>query len=304
MADSLVFYPPRRLGTLIHLILLLLFLGMGILGLVQMAEVQAGKAFIAAVMPVLLALVMVPFLFYRLLALNRSSYQLERNGIRLTWGLRSEDIPMDAVMWVGDAQDLDYHLPRPILSLPGSVLGARTLPGGKPLEFLASSQRRLVVIITLQRAFAISPADPAAFLAAFKKLAEFGSLTPLEARSVFPQLLITRSYADRWTRILLIAGLLLALALLAWVSLEVPKHAQIALRLSPDGTFTADDLVPGIQLMLLPVLNLAFFTADLVLGFYFYRHPATQPLAYLIWGSSVLASLLFLVAVYNLLRFA
>ena len=92
--------------------------------------------------------------------------------------------------------------------------------------------------------------------------------------------------------------------LLAWVSLEVPNHAQIALRLSSSGASAAEDLVPGIQLMLLPVLNMAFFAADLVLGLYFYRHTETQPLAYLVWGCSVLASVLLLVAVYYILRAA
>jgi hypothetical protein len=300
VSDLLVFHPPRRLGTIVLLVLVAVFMGTGVLGLVQMAEVQAGMAFLASIVPVALALVLVPFLFYRLLALQRSSYVLERDGIHLMWGLRSEDIPMEVVMWVGDAQDLGYALPRPFSSLPGSVLGTRTLPDGKPVEFLASSQRRLVVIVTPDRAFAISPADPAGFLGSFRRLAEFGSLAPLEARSVFPQVLISRSWADRWTRILLVAGLLLALALLVWVSLEVPNHAQIALHISASGA-SAEDLVPGIQLMLLPVLNMAFFAADLVLGLYFYRHPETQPLAYLVWGGSVLASVLLLLAVYYIL---
>jgi len=303
VSDLLVFHPPRRLGTIVHLVLLAVFLGTGALGLIQMAEVQAGMAFLASIVPVALALILVPFLFYRLLALQRSSYVLERDGVHLMWGLRSEDIPMDAVMWVGDAQDLDYALPRPFTSLPGSVLGTRTLPDGKPVEFLAASQRRLVVIVTPYRAFAISPADPAGFLSSFQRLAEFGSLAPVEARSVFPQVLISRSWADRWTRILLVLGLLLALALLVWVSLEVPNHTQIALRISPSGA-SAEDLVPGIQLMLLPVLNMAFFAADLVLGLYFYRHPETQPLAYLVWGCSVLASMLLLGAVYYILQAA
>jgi hypothetical protein len=303
VSDILVFHPERRLGTILHLVLIGVFLGAGAMGLLQMAEVQAGTAFLVSIVPVAMGLVLVPFLFYRLLALQRSAYVLERDGVHLTWGLRSEDIPMEAVMWVGDARDLDYSLPRPFTSLPGSVLGMRTLPDSKPVEFLASSQRNLVVIITPQRAFAISPADPARFLSSFRRLAEYGSLAPVEARSVYPQVLISRSWADRWTRILLVAGLMLALALLVWVSLEVPQHAQIALRVSEAGA-AAEDLVPGIQLMLLPVLNMAFFAADLVLGLYFYRHTETQPLAYLVWGSSVLASVLLLGAVFYILEAA
>lgn len=303
MSDVLVFNPPRRLGSIVHLVLLAVFLGAGVLGLMQMAEVQAGMAFLVSIVPVALALALVPFLFYRLLALQRSSYVLERDGIHLMWGLRSEDIPMDAVMWVGDARDLGYALPRPFTSLPGSVLGTRSLPDGKPVEFLAASQKNMVVIVTPHRAFAISPAEAADFLSAFRRLSEFGSLAPVEARSVYPQVLISRSWADRWTRILVVLGLLLALALLAWVSLEVPEHAQIALRVSETGV-SAEDLVPGIQLMLLPVLNLAFFAADLVLGLYFSRHAETQALAYMVWGSSVLASVLLMGAVFFILQAA
>ena len=298
MSEQIEFYPPRRLGVILHLLLLAVFLGAAALGLLVMADVQGGVTFLVSAVPVLLAIPLGPFLVYRLLALQRSAYLIERDGLRLTWGLRFEDIPMDAVRWVGDAQDLGYPLPRPLTSLPGSVLGTRHLPDGKPVEFLASSQRGLVVIITPQRAFAISPADPAGFLRTFQSLSEYGSLAPLAARSVFPEVVLSRSWSDRWTRSLLIAGLALALVLLAWVSLEVPRHDQIALH------FLRQDLVPGIQLMLLPVLNLAIYAADLVLGLYLYRHPETRPLAYLVWGGSVMASVLFLVAVFFIVRAA
>jgi hypothetical protein len=295
MSEQLEFYPPRRLGAILHLVLIAVFMGAAMLGLLVMGEVQAGATFLVASVPVLLAIPLAPFLVYRLLALQNSAYLIERDGLRLTWGLRSEDLPMDAVMWVGEAQDLDYPLPRPYTSLPGAVLGTRLLPDGKPLEFLASTQQSLVVIVTPHRAFAISPADRAGFLDTFRRLSEYGSLTPIAPRSVFPQVLISSSWADRWVRILLIAGLALALLLLGWVSLAVPSHPQVALH------FLRQDLVPGIQLMLLPVLNLAFYAADLVLGLYLYRHPVTRPLAYLVWGCSVLASLVFLGAVYLIL---
>ena len=296
MSEQLEFYPPRRLGIILHLVLIAVFLGAAVLGLLVMGEVQAGAAFLVASVPVLLAIPLAPFLIYRLLALYRSAYLIERDGLRLTWGLRSEDIPMDAVMWVGEAQDLSYPLPRPYTSLPGAVLGMRILPDGKPVEFLASTQQGLVVIVAPHRAFAISPADRAGFLGTFQRLSEYGSLTPLAPRSVFPQVLISNSWADRWVRILLVTGLALALLLLGWVSLAVPSHPQVALH------FLRLDLVPGIQLMLLPVMNVVCYAADLVLGLYLYRHPETRPLAYLAWGCSVLVSFTFLGAVNSILK--
>jgi hypothetical protein len=53
--------------------------------------------------------------------------------------------------------------------------------------------------------------------------------------------------------------------------------------------------------MLLPVLNTFIFLADLLLGLFFYRRTEAQPLAYLLWGSSILTALLFIAAVIFIL---
>jgi hypothetical protein len=191
---------------------------------------------------------------------------------------------------------------KPFLRIPGAVLGVRSQADGKPVEFLAARETDLVMIATAERIFAISPANTVDFLQAYRKLSEFGSLAPISSASVYPTFLLSRSWADRPARILLISSFILAMGLILWVSLSIPSHPLISLRLNMDGSPV--ELVPGIRLLLIPVLNTFFFIADLLLGLFFYRRDDTRSLAYLMWVSSVLTSLLFSGAIYFILRAA
>jgi hypothetical protein len=79
-------------------------------------------------------------------------------------------------------------------------------------------------------------------------------------------------------------------------------YLELPLRLAPDGS--AVDLVPGVRILLLPVVNTFFYMLDLLSGLFFYRRPETQPLAYLMWSAGTLTAAFFLAAVWFLLRAA
>ena len=233
-------------------------------------------------------------------ALQQARYILARDGISLSWGLRREEIPINSIHWVGSADQNRMSLSKPFFRVPGAVLGVQTQTEGNPVEFLAARDTNLVMIVTPERTYAISPANGTEFLQTYRKLAEFGSLAPIQSTSVYPAFLLSRTWADRPARILIITSAVLAMALLIWVSLSIPNHPMTALRLNADGSPV--EVVPGIRLLLLPVLNTFFFIADLLLGLFFYRKPETQSLGYLMWASSVLTSLLFLGAVYLIIQ--
>jgi hypothetical protein len=57
-----------------------------------------------------------------------------------------------------------------------------------------------------------------------------------------------------------------------------------------------------LRLLLLPVINTFFVLADLSMGLFFFRREESQPFSYLLWGSGVLTPLLFLIAVFSILR--
>jgi hypothetical protein len=295
-----VFLPPRRLGFLFHIVLILLLSGAGFSGLWLATQAQAGAMFLVFLLPALLAVSLVPFLLYRLYALSGSVYILERDGIRLRWGLRYEEIPMDQVLWALPAHDLQDPLPLPFLRWPGNLVGMRRFPDGTLLEFLASQIDPLILIATPGHIYAISPRDEKAFLYTYQRLTELGSLSPIKPRSVHPAFLLAQSWSDLPARFLMLGGMLFSLALLIWVSLVIPGHPQIVLRIESGGA--ALEYQPGVQLMLLPVLNGLFFFCDFLLGLFYYRRSANKLLAYLMWSTGLLTPLLFMGAVAFILR--
>jgi hypothetical protein len=87
----------------------------------------------------------------------------------------------------------------------------------------------------------------------------------------------------------------------------VPGRAQIVIGFQRGG-----EAVPGVRLLLLPILSSFFFLVDFLAGLFLYRRGIVQQaassdsglpkapydfLAYLLWGSAALTPLLFMVAV-------
>ena len=300
MSEAFVFRPPRRLGVALHGSAVLV-LGMGAAaGLYLASQIGVGFTFLLLLLPAVAALILAPPLLYRLIALQRASYTLQRDGILLFWGLRREEIPMDQVLWVGPPEALGSPLPYALGGWPGAVLSTRSLADGRTLEFMAARSHGLVLIATPKRVFAISPADPAGFQRTYQRLAEFGTLAPIPARSLFPTFVITRSWEDRPARVLLLIGTLLSTILVVWCIWLAQAYLELPLRLAPDGS--AVDVVPGVRILLLPVVNTFFYMVDLLAGLFFYRRSETQPLSYLMWSASVLTAALFLGGVWFLLR--
>ncbi len=286
------------MGLLYHLLAVLLLAAAGALGLLQASLAAVGPAFLLFILPAVLAVSFGPVLLYHAYALWGASYTLERDGIRLQWGLRTEDIPMDTVQWVRAEAALREHLPVPVWHWPGAVLGRKYLRDSTPVEFLAARPHNLLLIATPGRMYAISPAHADEFLQAFQTLAELGTISPVAARSVYPAFLLARLGRDRRGLALLLGGLLLSLGLLVWVAMSVRLRDTITWQ-AP--TIQAPEAVPAVRLLLLPVLNAVFFSTDALLGLFFYRRNETRVASYLLWGVSLLTAVLFLGAAFFIL---
>lgn len=302
--DEYVFSPPRRGGNLFHIGLILILLAGGALGLYMASQAQIGPIFLLSLLPGVAAVILVPILAYNLYSLQTAYYILERDGLRLRWGLRFEEIPMNTIIWVHTQEELVVPLPFPFLRLPGAVVGNRQLdasrqPGAESVEYMASKTRGLVLIGTQERIFAISPQHSEQFLYIFQRLTELGSLTPLAARSVHPTFLLARLWASGWARLLILTSLVLSMALLIWVALAIPSHVQVNLGFHPDGS--PGDTVPAVQLFLLPVLNSLIVLVDIIAGIFFFRRKETQDLSYLIWGSGAIIPVFFLAGAFFIL---
>jgi hypothetical protein len=296
--ESTIFYPPRRPGVIFQSLAIVLSALAGTAALVLALTRATGSQFVLLIVLALLFYLPLPVLVYRLFSLLRASYTLERDGLRLHWGLRSQDIPLPQVEWVRPASDLGFHLPLPLLRWPGSVVGARPVPDLGPVEFLAATTQGMLLLATPERVYAISPEDPRAFVRLFQRMIEYGSLSPIQPYSSRPAAFAERIWNDRLARVPLIAAVLLTLLLFVFVALMIPASGPLAIGFDPSGAPYPP--VPPERLMLLPVLAAFSLVIDVVFGLYLYRSEPNRPISYLLWLSAAVTPLLLLAAVFLL----
>ena len=289
-------YPPsKRLGLLIHSVLVLVLLGLAGWGIWNLTFTEVGPNFVIFLLDALLALVPVPLFIYRMYALMRADYILDRDSLEIRWGLRDEDIPLTDIEWLRPASDLMTPLRLPWLPIPGAVLGTRRHRDLGVVEYLAADARNLLLVATSKRVYAISPTNAAKFAQTFARSTEMGSLTPAEAKSIYPSFIFSRAWENTLARFLWLAGLFLNIGLAVWVILTIPTLSQVTLGFAPSGAALSPS--PASQLILLPIESSLLFLAGLFAGLYFYRWENHRTLAVIIWASSALTSLLFLLAV-------
>ncbi len=295
MEEKRAFYPPRQVGTAVHLTLILFLTIAGAWGIWGVSRVQVALQLLPYLTLIFLFLSSVPFLVYRLYALHRSEYILERGGIRLQWGWRSETIPMEHVKWVHFIDDLEIPPEFPLLRLPGAVVGKRRFQKGPEVEFLASTQKRMVIISTRDGYFAVSPTRANDFISTYHQLTELGILSPLPIQSVQPSLIFTEVTTMRPLVVILISGALLNIALLIWVLLIIQNRDVISMGFAPGGS--PREALGSVQLILFPIISTTAYLANLGVGLFLFRHPENRGMAYILWGGSLLIAVLFHIAI-------
>ena len=289
------FPPSRRFGLLIHTVIIVVLAAVSVFGFVNLPRAQVGPQFVLYLLMALLAFAPIPLFAYRAYALLRADYYIDRDSLAMLWGLRIEDIPLTDIEWVRPASDLTYPLLLPRFRLPGAVLGTRRHPDLGLVEFIASSSRNLILIATSKRIFAISPQNAAGLVQTFARATEMGSLTATEAKSVYPSFLITQAWESPIARFLWMSGILLNLGLILWVGILIPSLPLIPFGFNPFGV--PSETAPSTQLILLPLVSSLMFVLGVTAGLYFYRWDRQRPLAFIVWISSTLCAVLFLMAV-------
>jgi hypothetical protein len=242
-----------------------------------------------------LVFLLISVLAYRLYALRRANYSLDRDKLILAWGLRVEQISISDIEWVRPLTTLARPLSLPMFRLPGSVLGVRRHPDLGPVEFLASDQGSLLLVATLRRIFAISPEAPADFLQHIQRVIEMGSFSPTLSQSLYPSFIVAQAWESSLARFLWLAGLFLNIGLLSWVSLITPSLGPISLGFLPSGAARVP--VTGLALILLPIVSAFFYVVGWVVGLIIYRSESQRSMAHIVWTGGAVSSLLFLVAV-------
>ncbi len=283
MPDSNVFtfQPLRRRGLFLLGVMVFISFTASITLFILALQEQYGAYFVLFLIVSLLLLIPAFFIMYRLYALIRAEYRVSREGVLIQWGLRREEIPLNDIDWVRLASEMEVDLGYPVLALPGAILGTVHNPDLGNVEFMASDVKNLVLIYTPQKTYAISPSDAGSFLDSFRRSFEMGSLAPIQSTSVLPATYLRTVWSDRWARAFMLTGFFLALLLLTSISLIIPELKTVSIGFDAFGNKLAS--VQSTQLLLLPILCLLFFVADLIGGLLFYRKKDTRPIAFVLW---------------------
>jgi len=289
------FPPPKRRGLILHGVVILVLTALAVAGFITLSRSEVGLTFLISLLVALASFAPIPFFVYRAYSLLHADYHLDRDSLAIKWGLRVEDIPLTDIEFIRSSDDLTTPLPLPSLPMPGGLIGMRRHPDLGVVEFLAADSKKLLLVATAKRVFVISPENPAALTQTFARATEMGSLTPTESKSVYPSFVVTQAWASGVARYLWLTTLFLNLGLFVWTSLVIPTIPRVALGPQFAGSELAT--VPSSQLIIFPVASLLLSVVGWVAGLYFYRWEKERPLAFIVWGSSMVMSLFFLIAV-------
>jgi hypothetical protein len=291
-----IFYPARRRGLIFNAAAAVFLAGAALGVFLLVYQSGSGSEFVFGILVSLLLAAPLPLLVYRAFALVQGHYILDRDGLRLRWGLRAEDIPLPQIEWVRPAAEMGFRLPLPFLNWPGAIIGTRRVEGLGLVEFLAGERRGLLLVATPAKIYAISPGEPRLFERAFYKIIEFGSLTPIPSYSALPVAFAWRVWNDRLGRGLLLSGFLLGIALFVAAGLTIPGRESVSL--GYDALRQPLEPISADRLLLLPVINGVGYAFDLILGLFFYGRPHQRPVAYVLWATSLIMPALLLLATF------
>ncbi len=293
MALQAEFAPPKRNG-LIFLGGVILVLTAAVVVLFFLASnATQGSGFWLALSVGIFCLLPLTFMLYRAYTLYTTSYSLTRNGLELKWGLRKEVLPLNAIEWVRPINEMGFHIPGPLITLPGVFFGNRQVEDLGKLEFLASHLQQALLVATRKTVYIISPENAKFFMSTFTTVNELGSLDALAEISVRPKTLLMNIWQDKIARWLFISSAILLLVLLGLTTILAVQVETIF--------WFGDDQVPTIRLFLLPVINGLFWLVDLISGAFLYRRDDKSHLpTYSLWGASSLASVIFIISYLQL----
>jgi hypothetical protein len=292
--NTRLFPPSKRSGLIFHGILLIVLVATSTWGFINLSREPVGLNFVIYLLVGLITFAPLPLIGYRAYALFRAQYILNRDSLELRWGLRDEEIPLMDIEWVRPIEDLTYPLKLPSPVMPGALLGLHRHRDVGIVEFIASDKKNLLLVATAKRVYAISPADPVEFIQTFSRAAELGSLSTALPKSIYPSFVLAKAWESGLVRYLWLAALFLNIGIIVWTSLLIPSLSRVAFGFGPGRTA---DAVPSSQLVILPLLSAFLALTGWGAGLYYYRWEKQRVISVIIWTSSALASLLFLIAV-------
>lgn len=255
----------------------------------------------------LLDLVALFLLLYRSIAALSLRYRLDRNGLVITWGASRLVVPMERIQAIVPGSQISSEggpATRPRAwweEIWTGLRAGRTRLAGDRLAHLrtTTSLVRSIVVLTPDRAYVVSPRDPAAFIEAWHARRPLGPTQHWHEEEQLARFLSLPIWQDSLAWSLTGFGLLANLTLHGYLALVYDRLPAI-LPFHFDAMGWADRLNSRVEILRLPQVALLMLVMDLALGFAIYRRERVA--AYLVWSGGLVLQLLVWGAVLTISR--
>jgi hypothetical protein len=244
-------------------------------------------------------LVLVGALAYRGLAAFTLGYELDRNGLYITWLGNRAVVPLDQIQSV-DLGVSPAHIPWRLVQGIGYYWGQGRAADGKRLHLFATRPpERCLAIVTPDEVYAISPQDHEAFVQDLEQRRNLGATQTLTPSFEPSRMFLYSFWNDSTVRWLLLAAFVLNLVVLGIVMARYSTLAPV-LRMRFDPAGQVADLRPRHQILFLPLAAFGLTLVNIALGLLVYRRQ--QLGARLLQGSSLIVQILFGIAMLTIIR--
>lgn len=266
------------------------------LAFAQLKRTPAGPALVITTLFTLALAALLLLLLYRLWALHRLDYWVDRDAVIIRWIDLSVILPLENIERIEPAP-ATLNLSRRWWKWPLDWIRPRA-SDRDPASFATQAPSQSLLLVTAQAQYLITPQQPQVFIEAVNARRSFGVARRLQ-EGVEPALWRRKRFLrDRIAQTLLLGGLLFALGLLAYLVWHFPTiPAQIPLHFNAAGV--PDRIGPRSALFVLPAAALFIWLLNALVGMILYRYRRLT--AYLLWGAAWLASLVGLMVLRKLL---
>jgi hypothetical protein len=255
-----------------HLLLALLCLALAGLSAYRLLAFPPDALSAAGLAILAVASFLIPSVAYRIYLLGTAYYGITPSGaLRFQFGTRKEVIPIEEIEEIRSGGKIPDTFRNAGPGWLETWQGRVAVEGEDPTDWIATDRRQfLLILVSKNRRWAISPSDPAAFARRLTDLSTRGSLEKIEPVSIRPSPFILDILKTRPALGSLIGGWLLIVALGVFLLAVQPTlPTDQPFRFDPSGT-PASRGDPA-RLLILPLTGGAVWLLNAILGWRAWR---------------------------------
>ncbi len=241
------------------------------------------------------------YLGYRLAAAWSLRYDLDRNGLFITWLGNKATIPLSQIEQIEAGGDYTLSWVALLIRSIGLYRGQISLPAGRPLSMFSSRSplsKDSLLVHTSSGAYAISPDAPESFVQELEQRRRLGAIQQLAPTLERGGLLSYAFWNDRPARWAVLIAAILNLLLIGVAMYAYPGLPELV-QLRFDAAGNLAELRPRHQVLFLPLAAATVALLNAGLGLVLYsREPVG---ARLLQWASILVQILFAVALFAVL---